>query len=62
LASKLALAGQERVKRDFRPEHIWEALCEEYLRLLQTRGLPLPGMPCLEMNSGSGAPLPLGER
>jgi glycosyltransferase involved in cell wall biosynthesis len=36
-------AGRERVVRDFRPERIWEALYEEYVRLLKRRGLPLPG-------------------
>ncbi|MBN1877737.1 MAG: glycosyltransferase family 4 protein [Anaerolineae bacterium] len=35
-------AGRERVLRDFRPEDIWEATYQEYTRLLQEKGLPLP--------------------
>ena len=35
-------AGRERVLRDFRPEDIWEATYQEYVRLLQERGLPVP--------------------
>lgn len=42
LARKLGHAGQERVKREFRQEQIWEALCQEYLSVLQTKDLPLP--------------------
>ncbi len=34
LATKLGLAGQERVKREFQQEQIWEALYREYLGLL----------------------------
>ena len=30
-------AARQRVLRDFRPEPIWEALYEEYTRLLQER-------------------------
>jgi lipopolysaccharide/colanic/teichoic acid biosynthesis glycosyltransferase len=41
LARELSCAGQERVHREFRQEQIWEALCQEYLTLLQTRHLPL---------------------
>ena len=35
LARKLALAGHEQVKRNFRQELIWSALRREYLRVLQ---------------------------
>jgi glycosyltransferase involved in cell wall biosynthesis len=48
LASKLGLAGQERIKREFRQERIWEALCEEYVRRLKMEGRPLPMMPAQE--------------
>jgi glycosyltransferase involved in cell wall biosynthesis len=44
LADKLGCAGQERVKHEFRQEQIWEALYQEYVRLLETRHLPLPQM------------------
>ena len=35
LAGKLALAGQEQVKRNFRQELIWSSLRREYLKVLQ---------------------------
>lgn len=35
-------AGRERVLRDFRQEAIWEAIHQEYLRLLEQRGQRLP--------------------
>jgi glycosyltransferase involved in cell wall biosynthesis len=35
LARKLALAGQEQVKRNFRQELIWAALRREYLKVLE---------------------------
>ncbi len=35
-------AGRERVLRDFRQEAIWEALYQEYVRLLRDEGLPVP--------------------
>jgi glycosyltransferase involved in cell wall biosynthesis len=35
-------AGRRRVLRDFRPAGIWEAIFDEYVRLLRARGLPLP--------------------
>jgi glycosyltransferase involved in cell wall biosynthesis len=35
-------AGRERVLREFRQEAIWEALYQEYVRLLRERGLPIP--------------------
>jgi glycosyltransferase involved in cell wall biosynthesis len=40
LARKLALAGQEQVKRNFRQELIWSALRREYLKVLQGQGAP----------------------
>lgn len=35
-------AGREHVRREFNQERLWEALYQEYLRLLQERRLPLP--------------------
>jgi glycosyltransferase involved in cell wall biosynthesis len=35
-------AGRQRVLRDFRPEDIWEATYQEYIRLLRQQGLPIP--------------------
>ena len=35
-------AGRQRVLRDFRPDAIWEALYQEYVRLLREKGLPSP--------------------
>jgi glycosyltransferase involved in cell wall biosynthesis len=37
LANKLALAGQEQVKREFQQEQIWEELHQEYLGVLQRK-------------------------
>jgi glycosyltransferase involved in cell wall biosynthesis len=37
LATKLALAGQKQVKREFQQERIWEELHQEYLRVLQRK-------------------------
>lgn len=37
LATKLALAGQEQVKRDFQQEQLWEALHQAYLEVLQSK-------------------------
>jgi glycosyltransferase involved in cell wall biosynthesis len=45
LALKLGRAGQEDVKRKFRPEQIWEALRREYLEVL--RGNVSPRSPIL---------------
>jgi hypothetical protein len=45
LATKLGRAGQERIKREFQQEWVWEALYREYLQLLQERELPLPLIP-----------------
>ncbi len=44
LRAKMGAAGRERVIRDFSPERIWNAVAEEYLGLLQAKGLPLPGL------------------
>jgi len=44
LASELGRAGQERVKREFQQQQIWDALYREYLRLLSLRNLPVPFM------------------
>lgn len=38
-------AGRKRALRDFRPQDIWEALYEEYVSLLNERGLPVPHPP-----------------
>jgi glycosyltransferase involved in cell wall biosynthesis len=35
-------AGRERVLRDFRQEVIWEAIYQEYCRLLTQKGIPIP--------------------
>jgi glycosyltransferase involved in cell wall biosynthesis len=37
LASKLARAGQEQVKRNFQQEQVWEALYREYLGVLRMK-------------------------
>jgi glycosyltransferase involved in cell wall biosynthesis len=37
LATKIGLAGQEQVQRDFRQEQIWQALHREYLEVLQRK-------------------------
>jgi glycosyltransferase involved in cell wall biosynthesis len=44
LATKLALAGQEQVKREFQQEQIWEALHQAYLGILQSKEQPLSSM------------------
>jgi glycosyltransferase involved in cell wall biosynthesis len=36
------LAGRERVLRDFKPEDIWEATYQQYVRLLAQRGIVVP--------------------
>jgi glycosyltransferase involved in cell wall biosynthesis len=41
LAAAMGSAGRERVRREFRQERIWEALAQEYARLLESRGLRL---------------------
>jgi glycosyltransferase involved in cell wall biosynthesis len=62
LARKLACAGQERVKREFPQEQIWEALYQEYQGYLRTRDLPLPAMSSLETSSRSQSSVPAGYR
>lgn len=42
LRRKHGKAGRQRVLRDFCPETIWEAANQEYVLLLQAKGLPLP--------------------
>jgi glycosyltransferase involved in cell wall biosynthesis len=37
--SRMGKAGRERVLRDFRPEDVWEALYQEYVRLLIEKGV-----------------------
>jgi len=54
LASKLGFAGQERIKREFRQERIWGALCQEYMRRLKMEGRPLPVMPAQEETRSGG--------
>jgi glycosyltransferase involved in cell wall biosynthesis len=44
LRAKMGAAGRERAIKDFSPERIWNAVVEEYLGLLQAKGLPLPGL------------------
>lgn len=53
LAQQLARNGHQRVKREFRQEHIWKALNQEYLRLLQSKGMPLPAIHRLDLNKES---------
>jgi len=36
-------AGRERVLREFRQDDLWEAIYQEYVTLLESRGLGLPG-------------------
>jgi hypothetical protein len=42
LRKRMSKAGRERVIRDFKPEDIWEALYQEYVRLLKEKGIPAP--------------------
>jgi glycosyltransferase involved in cell wall biosynthesis len=42
LRQRMGKAGRERVIRDFKPEDIWEALYQEYVRLLKEKGIPVP--------------------
>jgi glycosyltransferase involved in cell wall biosynthesis len=42
LAAAFASAGRERVLREFQQETVWDALAEEYLQLLQVKGLTVP--------------------
>ena len=43
LRRKHGRAGRERVLRDFQPEAIWEALYQEYCRLLEANGVHVDG-------------------
>ena len=47
LRRRHGLAGRQRVLSEFRRETIWQALYEEYGRLLQDKGLPAPAG-CME--------------
>ena len=62
LARKLACAGQEQVKREFRQEQIWEALYQEYQGYLRTRDVSPPAMSSLETSSRSQSSAPAGCR
>ena len=42
LRDRHGATGQERVRRDFAPERVWEALLAEYDRLLAAAGRPTP--------------------
>jgi glycosyltransferase involved in cell wall biosynthesis len=42
LRRRHGFAGRERVLEEFHQEVIWEAIYQEYCRLLQERGIPLP--------------------
>jgi glycosyltransferase involved in cell wall biosynthesis len=42
LRQRMGKAGRERVVRDFKPEDIWKALYQEYVRLLKEKGIPVP--------------------
>jgi glycosyltransferase involved in cell wall biosynthesis len=42
LAVAMGRAGSDRVLNEFRQEVIWEALLQEYLKLLSQKALPLP--------------------
>lgn len=43
-------AGRQRVLRDFRQEVIWEAIYQEYCRLLKQKGLSAPKVPVKEVS------------
>jgi len=42
LSAKMGDAGRERVLREFPQERVWEGVAQEYARLLEGCGLPLP--------------------
>jgi glycosyltransferase involved in cell wall biosynthesis len=44
MAARLGNAGRERARTEFKQERIWEALTQEYLRLLREKGLSIPGL------------------
>jgi glycosyltransferase involved in cell wall biosynthesis len=52
LAARLARAGHQRVRHEFRQEQIWEALYQEYRTLMRAKNLPLPA---LRPTEGRGA-------
>jgi glycosyltransferase involved in cell wall biosynthesis len=52
LATNLAIAGQEQVKRDFQQEQIWEALQQAYLEILQSKEPPLLYVACSNERHG----------
>jgi glycosyltransferase involved in cell wall biosynthesis len=52
LATKLALAGQEQVKREFQQEQIWEALHQAYLGVLRRKEPSLVLIP--DVDNGRG--------
>jgi glycosyltransferase involved in cell wall biosynthesis len=52
LARRLGSAGQERVKREFQQERIWEALYRAYFAVLQIKELP-PSLTPHSAKSGS---------
>jgi glycosyltransferase involved in cell wall biosynthesis len=52
LATKLALAGQRQVKREFQQARIWEGLHQEYLAVLQRKEPSLSLIPEVEKGSG----------
>ncbi|MCX5980335.1 MAG: glycosyltransferase family 4 protein [Nostocales cyanobacterium LacPavin_0920_SED1_MAG_38_18] len=45
LRQQHGLAGRERVLREFRQEDIWNALDQEYVRILKAQGLPISNLP-----------------
>jgi glycosyltransferase involved in cell wall biosynthesis len=42
LAAALGSAGRERVLREFQQERVWDAIIQEYLQLIQAKGLSIP--------------------
>lgn len=44
LAEELGHAGMEQIRRNFQQERIWEAVYEEYLRILRSSGWFVPSM------------------
>lgn len=42
LARRHGQAARNRVLKDFRPQDVWEALLNEYVRVLEQNGLPVP--------------------
>jgi len=45
LAKEMGEAGRTRVNREFEQESVWQALLQQYLRLLEEQGLPVPTWP-----------------